>query len=263
MTEAAETLTVGEATTPALGVGLQRRVMLHHGDAVEILRGMPDGHADAVVMDPPYTAAGGSTNGRSGNHNADTQFFRYWMKDVLAEVRRVVKPDGCGFIFCDWRTVNIIAECMSPPGESQRGKAWQASQAVVWDRECFGLGSPFRNGFEMLAFARGPDWKSSMPKNIPNVIRHRWPYGRHENHSAEKPVALCRQLVEWATEPGQTVIDPFMGSGTTGVAAVQAEREFVGIEMEDEHFETAKRRLASASPIEVRTVYRRTLFDAA
>ena len=174
---------------------------IEQGDALELLRTLEDESVDAVVTDPPFTAAGGSTNGRTSG--ADGQFFTFWLRAVFDELRRVTRPEGCAFMFCDWRTIGTVAAVASPLGERQTEKAWTVTQGLVWDRECSGLGSPFRNAFEMIAFARGPKYQSTLPKDIPTLIRCRWPYGHHAHHAAEKPVDLVRQLVEWATpSPG-------------------------------------------------------------
>jgi len=222
---------------------------IHTGNCLEIMREMPSGSYHAFITDPPYTAAGGSTNGRNGS--ADDQFFTYWMKDVCDEMFRVTRDDGCGFAFCDWRTLPALQKSVALRNHksSQTARAWSLQQVLVWDRESIGLGSPFRNSFEMIAFFRGPDFKSELPKNIPTVVRHRWPYGRHEHHGAEKPVGLLAQLIIWATwgfEPAR-IIDPFMGSGSTLVAAAQLSEVYaVGIEMEEGNIETAKARLADS-----------------
>lgn len=219
-------------------------IQLHHGDCLSIMAAIPDNSADAVVMDPPFTAAGGSTNGRV--LTADTQFFRHWMRSVLAEVRRVVRPTGCGFIFCDWRTIADIREAIQPISSRVRSEAWAVSQALVWDRESMGMGSPFRNCYEMIAFCKGPEWSSTLDKSTLTVIRHRWPYTGHEFHGAEKPVDLCRQLVRWALPDHGTILDPFMGSGTVGVAAIAEGRDYIGIEMEEDAYATAERRIQHA-----------------
>jgi site-specific DNA-methyltransferase (adenine-specific) len=131
--------------------------------------------------------------------------------------------------------------------DRQTASAWRQSQALVWDRESIGLGSPFRAGFEMIGFIRGPDWKHDpeiIPRTLPAVIRHRWPYGSHAHHGAEKPADLCAQLVKWT---GATrVLDPFCGSGSTGVGALREGRRFIGIEREPAYLEIAARRLAQA-----------------
>lgn len=228
---------------------------MHHdytiinGDCLENMKDWHDGSFHAFITDPPYTAAGGSTNGRNGS--ADDQFFTYWMKDVCDEIFRITRSDGCGFMFCDWRTLPALQRAVALRNHktSQTARAWSLQQVLVWDRECIGLGTPFRNSFEMVAFFRGPDFKTGMPKNIPTVIRHRWPYGRHEHHGAEKPVGLLAQLITWATwdiTPAR-IIDPFMGSGSTLVAARGlVDCYAVGIEIEEGNIETAMKRLADA-----------------
>ena len=217
---------------------------VHNVDCLDFLPTLPDGVAHAVIMDPPYTAAGGSTNGRTGV--ADTQFFEHWMRDVAREIRRVVRPDGCGFVFCDWRTAHVIASAFRAQANRMRGADWSASQMLVWDRDAIGLGAPFRNAYEMIAFVRGPDWKSNLPRDIPTVIRHRWTYTAREYHGAEKPVALCRQLVRWALPNGGTVLDPFAGSGTVGVACKAESRSYIGMEINADDHATAQRRIAES-----------------
>ena len=235
---------------------LSDAVTLYEGDSLEVMRSLPSGSAHSVMTDPPYTAAGGSTNGRSGGHSADSQFFLYWLRDVVAEITRVVRPDGCGFLFCDWRTVGVMCEAFSPARSTSRGTDWKVSQALVWDRECIGLGSPFRNSFEMLVFVRGPDWKTELPKNLPTVIRHRYPYGQHVNHGAEKPVELCKQLIRWSCPEAGIVFDPFAGSGTGGLAAEACGRKAVLIEMESDYCEIIRRRVREADGAAPGTLFR-------
>lgn len=216
------------------------------GNCLDAMAAMPDASFDAVVTDPPFTAAGGSTNGRSGGHSADGQFFVHWLSDVFQQIRRIVKPSGCGFVFCDWRTLGLVAECATPRGNRQTEESWRVSQALVWDRESIGLGAPFRNSWEMIAFVRGPAYQSDLPKNLPNLIRCRWPYGRHPHHGAEKPVDLVSQLIRWALPAGRGhLIDPFAGSGTTLVAAARLGIDATGIEIDETNAGIAKGRLAS------------------
>ena len=215
----------------------QDGITIYHGDCREVLPMVHE--ATCLLTDPPYTAAGGSSNGRSSE--LDYQFFEHWLRDIGKLTKQALTQDACGLWFCDWRTLSVLTRALRDEGEWQRSPGWFVSQSLVWDREHIGMGSPFRNQFEMLAFWRGPDFKSQMPKNIGTVIRHRWPYGRHEFHPAEKPVKLCRQLLEWM--PG-TVLDPFMGSGTTLRAAKDLARNAIGIECDERLCEVAAGRLA-------------------
>lgn len=220
---------------------------LMHGDCLATLREMPDDYADALVTDPPFTAAGGSTNGRSGGRQADAQFFRHWLTDALSECWRVVKPSGSAIICCDWRTLPEVEACVRTPGVRQTAKGWEVTQALVWDRGSIGLGSPFRNQFEMLAFARGPQWdRGERRRDFANVMRVRWPYGPHPNHPAEKPVDLFVPLLQFLLPPGGRVLDPFAGSATVGVAAAQAGLDYCGIEVDEDAYSVARKRLGIA-----------------
>jgi len=125
---------------------------------------------------------------------------------------------------------------------SSSARDWEVTQALVWDRGGIGMGSPFRNSFEMIAFARGPEFSADdWPKTMGTVIREPWPYGKHDHHGSEKPVALMRRFVG-LTEG--TLLDPFMGSGSTLVAAKDLGRQAIGIEIEERYCEIAAGRLA-------------------
>lgn len=220
-----------------------------HGDALATLREMPSASASIMVTDPPFTAAGGSTNGRSAGHEADTQFFMHWLTAVMAEATRVVAPTGCAFICCDWRTQSTVERSIRAAGVTQTSKRWEVTQMMVWDRGSIGLGSPFRNQFELIAFARGPDFdRGDRPRNRSNVLNVRWPYGSHPNHPAEKPPELFRPLIEmgcWGVD-NPLVLDPFAGSASAGVASAMEGVRYLGIEIDDEAYAVAGSRLSAA-----------------
>lgn len=207
---------------------------LHEGDCLEVMKLMPAASVDAVVTDPPYAMAGGISNGRSAL--VDNQFFSHWFADVWKGVARVCADTGHAFLFCDWKTVGLLADVVNRTD-------WRATQAVIWDREGVGMGQPFRATYEMILYARGPKaGRLPIGTNTTNIIRERWPYGTKEHHPAEKPVPLLRRLINMTG--ARVVLDPFAGSGSTLVAAVQEGVSAVGIERESEYCETAKRRLA-------------------
>jgi len=211
-----------------------------HGDCLDVLPTLAAASFDAVVTDPPYSAAGGNTNGRSSG--ADKQYWRFWFSNVWAEIARVATPDAFALVFCDWRMVGTVADCIRGGIDRQTSKGWEVTQALVWDREHIGLGSPYRNSYEMIAFARGPEWRREVfPRDVPTVVRHRWTYGTHEFHGAEKPVDLIRGLL--LPHAPSRVLDPFCGSGSTGVACRDLGIGFLGIESDDRYCAIANRRV--------------------
>ena len=216
-------------------------VKLYLGDCLEVMRGFPDKSVDAVITDPPFAFAGGLSNGRSSI--ADDQFFLYWWKDICRELDRILKPEGAGFIWCDWRTAAIIAKGFNL-GQTYN---WKVSQVVYHYREMPGQGQPFRSSVDMIAYCRGEKCKNTrIPNTTHNMISKYWYYGKHDNHPAEKDPEICKQLIGWCSDEGDTILDPFMGSGTTGVACVQTGRNFIGIEIDPTYFAIAEKRIAEA-----------------
>jgi site-specific DNA-methyltransferase (adenine-specific) len=224
---------------------LQTRGMdytLHHGDCLEVMAGMEAGSVDAIVTDPPFAFAGGLSNGQTSV--ADDQFFRFWWKEVCRHLERVLKPTGEGFIWCDWRTATAFADGFCVPQKY----TWRAAQMLYHYREMPGMGTPFRSSVDMILYVRGPKARSSrIPNTTHNFISRYWYYGKHDNHPAEKDTSIAATLLGWCSDPGDTVLDPFTGSGTTGVACAKEGRDFIGIEREAEYVEIARRRIEAAA----------------
>lgn len=212
------------------------------GDCLDVLPTIENNSFDAVVTDPPFAIAGGLSNGMTSI--SDTQFFEYWFSDVAKELIRVIKPEGCMFLWCDWRTVSVLDRAFAKA--SERYSPWWVSQVITHDRKMIGMGSPFRNQCDWIAVLRGKktDFGQRIPKNTPNVFQEYSYYGKHDHHPAEKTVSAARRLMEWSAPEGGIILDPFCGSATTCVAAREAKRRFVGIERDEEYFSVGKKRLS-------------------
>jgi DNA modification methylase len=213
------------------------------GDCLELMKALPDGCVDAFVCDPPFAMAGGISNG--GSSQVDTQFFSLWFKTVADLMERVTRNDGCGFIYTDWRSVNVMADAFRP--KQQTYDFWKFSQVIHWDREMIGMGKPFRNQVEMIGFVRGPKHQERcwVTNDTPNLIRSYWYYGKHEFHPAEKSPSVTAQLIEWCSQEGDVILDPFIGSGTTAVACKQSGRHYLGFELDPIYHAIARKRIAA------------------
>lgn len=213
------------------------------GDCLELLQQYPDSSIDALVTDPPFSMAGGLSNGSSSN--TDSQFFAFWWRALCTQLSRVLKPEGEGFIWCDWRTAALLADGFKP--KRQTYDVWRLTQIIHHYREMPGQGKPFRNSVDLIAYVAGP--KSTgrrIPNTTHNFLSKYWYYGKHENHPSEKDPEVCQQLVEWCSDPHDLIIDPFMGSGTVGIACALSARRFLGIEKDDAHFPIAETRITEA-----------------
>lgn len=226
---------------------------LHRGDALTKLCDFPHDFADAVITDPPYSSGGRRENARSirtsmnrsvenddwiAGDSMSTTGFVWLMREVAIESRRVLVNGGHLLSFIDWRMYpNLIGAIESAD--------LRQHPTLVWDKTHFGMGAVFRNQHEWIChFTKGQPATPNR-RDTPNVLRY--PNDRADDHPTQKPLELMRRLVDVVTPPGGVVLDPFAGSGTTGVAALLEGRRFIGVEMTEHYAEVAARRLSEAS----------------
>jgi DNA modification methylase len=228
-----------------------------HGDCLDVMRQLPDGCVDAVVTDPPYCSgsvgesqrvAAKGQGLRSENvrrmgwftgDNMGTAGLMFLLRFVAFEATRVAKPSGSFLAFCDWRMApNII------PAIESAGLRYQ--NLIVWDKGHFGLGRGFRAQHELVAqFSFGsPEYHDA---SCGNVIRAGRVTADEREHQTEKPTELMARLLKVVAPSDGIVLDPFCGSGSTGVAAIQNGYRFIGIEREASYVDIARRRIADAA----------------
>jgi DNA modification methylase len=194
--------------------------VLYHGDCLEILPTL--GKVDAVVTDPPYGCA--ATTGRGGAYDG---FELYGDKDTGvrdAMLRLLTCPAA---VFGSPR--------IGPPQHRAR---------LVWAKgEHTGMGDlafPWKPDYEEI-YILGDGWKGPRTSS---VLKFNARIDSARFHATEKPVALMEEIVSKA--PGRSVLDPFMGSGTTGVACANLGRKFIGVEIDERYFQIACGRVAAA-----------------
>ena len=219
-------------------------IELLHGDCLEVLATLEAGSVDAVITDPPYlnTGTGGSRVSRSGAAAIpdERQFFDLWLRQVWRELERVLKPTGSVFMTIDWRGA-VACE------RAACGSRLTFGGVGIWDKERIGMGYMLRRSFECFVVARMPEWQPA-DRGVRDVWRIKWgAQSRVTVHEAEKPLELIERALELLAPPeGGVVLDPFMGSGTTGVVAAQKGYRFIGIEREAEFYELSQRRIRDA-----------------
>lgn len=229
---------------------------LYLGDALGVMQSRPSVKARALISDPPYCSGGfteaqkRSAKGQGlrsetlatvdwfGGDNMTSGGLQWLLRAVAVAFKGHALDDGCtASFFADWRMVPLLATSIESAG-------LRFQSMPVWDKQAAGLGTGFRAQHEcILHFAIGtPRYHS---KSYGNVIRApRMPSER--DHPTEKPIGVMGALIDVQSEPDTLILDPFMGSGSTGVAAVRMGRSFVGIEHDAVYFETACRRIEEA-----------------
>ena len=209
---------------------------LIHGDSLTVLRQMEPESVDAIITDPPYGINYVSPTGARIQN--DTAPFIWFLYDAF----RVLKPGSSGrgtlVCFTRWDVQQVFIDAIRLAG-------FIVKSEVIWDKMQHGMGdlkSQFAPSHENIIFAvKG---KFSFPGHRPkDLITHRKLPGSQMIPPTEKPVPLLADLITAVTKPGDLILDPFAGSGSTLVAAKKTGRRFTGIELDDVHYAKAQRRI--------------------
>ncbi len=231
---------------------------LVHGEAFATLRELPSACVDAVITDPPYSSGGFTRGDRSdptsnkyvqtgtkivrpdfAGDNRDQHAFLTWCALWMSECLRVAKPGSPICVFSDWRQLPSVTDAIQVAGFIWRGLlVWDKTEAV---RPCLGR---FSSQCEYVVWgSAGP-----MPERADIGVLHgviREPVDRSDKHHiAGKPTAVMKAIARICPNGG-VILDPFAGSGTTGVGALTIGRRFIGFELIEEYAGVARDRLAA------------------
>ena len=195
-------------------------------DAVEWLRELPSESVDLLITDPAYESlekhrAIGTTTRLKHSKASSNDWFHVFpnarFAELFAEVFRVLRRDTHFYLLCDAETMFVA----KPEAERAGFRFWKP---LVWDKRTIGMGYHYRARYELILFfekgkRRLNDLGVADVITVPRI---------HRGYPAEKPAAVSEVLVSQSTQPGEVVADPFMGSGSAGVAALRLGRRFLG-----------------------------------
>lgn len=240
------------------------------GECLEEMRKLPAGSVDFIFTDPPYghnnndgdlisrweSALGRGPSGPSRPILNDGPEANDLFRACLPEFHRLLRNGSCCCCCC--------CGGGGPDPQFARWSLWldevmSFKQMVVWDKGPIGMGWHYRRSYETVLVAQKGKgrcaWYDDSHK-IENIIRPGTGIPKiiptKDQHPTQKPVSLAAHFIRLHTRPGAVVFDPFMGSGTTGVAALQEGRRFVGIERDPGYFEIARKRIEAAMPADER-----------
>jgi site-specific DNA-methyltransferase (adenine-specific) len=216
---------------------------LIQGDCLEVMPGL--GSVDMVCTDPPYRVFSGGNksnpalskslggnDGRIFKHNDIS--FSDWMPLVFQKL----KPDSHAYIMTNVKNLFEIQACALISG-------FKVHNLLVWEKQNANPNRWYMKNCEYTLFLRKG---AAFPiKNMGSKTVHKFqnPIGC-KLHPTEKPLDLMKLYIENSSSPGDTVLDPFFGSGTTGVAAANTGRKFIGIEHDPGYFDVAVKRIREA-----------------
>lgn len=227
-----------------------------HGDCIEVMSELSDESVDLVVTSPPYnlknSTGNGMKDGRGGKwsnarlldgydtHSDDMPYEEYveWQRSCLEEMLRVTKEDGAVFYNHKWRVQGGLLQ-----DRKEIVADFPVRQVIIWKRKG---GINFNPGYflptyEVIYIIAKPKFKLAKKANAFGDV---WEFGQEfkNPHPAPFPVQLVERIISSTT--AEVVLDPFMGSGTTAIAAMNLNRNYIGIEISKKYCELAEERIA-------------------
>ena len=245
-------------------------------DICKAVKFMPEAVADILVVDPPYNlrVKYGDLHTRQMSDAEYTEYIMSWMPSVI----RLLKPDGCIYVCCDWRSSNPIYQALNQCGISIRNRItwqrekgrgskdnWKNGMEDIW----YGVKNPKKFYFDVDAVKQKKrviapyknadgepkDWQETdegkfrltHPSNFwDDLSIPYWSMPENTDHPTQKPEKLIAKILLSSCPEGGLVIDPFAGSGTTQVVAKKLNRHYIGVELNRTYACWAEKRLALA-----------------
>jgi len=201
------------------------------GDCLNVMPTLPDASADFVLTDPPYLVNYQDRFGRSIANDRDSD----WLQPAFAEMYRVLRRNSFAVSFYGWSRVDLFMAAWRAAGFRVVGHLVFAKRYASSTRYV-----RYQHESAFL-LAKGAPPVPSRP--IPDVLP--WQYTRNTLHPTQKPVTALSPLIQSFTKPGDLVLDPFAGSGSTNEAAFHTGRRSLGIEVDPTYHRAAVARMAA------------------
>lgn len=209
-------------------------VSLMLGDCIARMEEISDGSVDMILTDIPYAAVNRQSNGLRNLDKGKADVLTFNLQKFLEEIVRVSK--GYCVVFCGKEQFSEIYEFFASQQGTVRPLVWEKSNPSPMNGQHIYL-----SGVEMAVWFKKKGHKTFNAHCKNSVFK--FPNGRSKSHPTEKNIDLWKAILTDCTDEGQTVLDPCMGGGTTGVACKNLNRKFIGIELDEGYFNIAKTRI--------------------
>lgn len=222
-----------------------------NADSRDIIKRIPDNAIDFILTDPPYNLAKHSTGninlpGRSAINNdlADWDLVEFNPEEWVEEFIRILKPTGNLFIFTSYNQLGRWYNCLDHRFDSSNFMIWHKTNPAP---KIYKAG--FLNSCEMIftCWNKRHTWNFSTQDEMHNFIESPICSGperlKNPKHPTQKPISILKRMIEMASNEDEIIFDPFMGVGSTGVAALQLNRRFIGVELDPQYCQAGKLRI--------------------
>ena len=221
---------------------------LYNRDSLQFMKEIPANSVDAIITDPPYNISRDNNFTTMGRAGID---FGEWDKDFdltswIKVAEPLLKKGGNIVIFNSWKNMTNITKSLEENGfEVKDLIRWKKTNAMPRNRD-----RRFITDYEVAVWAvkKGGKWtfnRLSDTYEIPEIVGGLTPKSEkiEGGHPTQKPIYVMKWLIERLTNEGDVVLDPFMGSGTTGVACKNLNRKFIGVELDENYYNIAYNRI--------------------
>jgi DNA modification methylase len=226
-------------------------VELKKGDAYKFMAGLPEGSVDLILTDPPYNLRGYSTGNIKlpwrkdiNNDLAEWGGEPFEPANLVAEFKRILAPTGNIFAFTSYNLLGKWHEAFDPEFATFQFMAWHKTNPAPKIRR-----AGFLNSVELIVcmWNREHTWNFISQRDMHNFIETPICMGKERlkdpHHPTQKPVRILEHIIKIASGEGDTVFDPFMGVGSTGVAALNLGRRFIGVDVDAGYVKAARKRI--------------------
>lgn len=227
------------------------RKCILNADSRNIIKRIPDNAIDFILTDPPYNLAKHSTGninlpGRSAINNdlADWDLVDFNPEEWVEEFIRILKPTGNLFIFTSYNQLGRWYNCLDHRFDSSNFMIWHKTNPAP---KIYKAG--FLNSCEMIftCWNKRHTWNFTSQDEMHNFIESPICSGperlKNPKHPTQKPISILKRMIEMASNEDDIIFDPFMGVGSTGVAAMQLNRRFIGVELDPHYCQAGKLRI--------------------
>ncbi len=226
---------------------------IRKGNAFALLKELPNNSVDLILTDPPYNLSLYSTGnikmnwrGDLNNDLAEWDSVAFNPADLAADFLRVLKPAGNLFAFCSYNLLGNWHKAFDHRFDTFQFMVWHKTNPAP---KIYKAG--FLNSCELIVccWNKGHTWNFGKQNEMHNFIESPICMGQERlkapKHPTQKPIKILQHILKIASDGGDVVLDPFMGVGSAGVAALEMDRKFIGFELEEDYYSATKKRLQS------------------
>lgn len=246
------------------------------GDALEIMREIPDNAVDVTFADPPFNL---KKSYELYEDEKETREYLDWCKQWISEMVRITKPTGSIFVHNIPKWLTYYSCYLNDIAQFKHWIAWDAMGAplgktilpnhygILWyvksrNFKFYDIRAPHRYCRECNALLKDYGGKKHLIHPFGTLVSDVWTdiyrirhAKRRDEHPCQLPIHLLERLILMVTDEGDIVLDPFIGTGTTAIAAKRLGRQYVGIDIDEKYIEISLQKLEEASPMKVNNRY--------